>query len=44
MLKVLKNSEALSEMCAEDNYQIIQEACAGVSCEQGRVNAGKNVQ
>ena len=31
----------LSEMCAEDNYQIIQEACAGLSCEQGGVNAGK---
>ena len=31
----------LSEMCAEDNYQIIQESCAGLSCEQVGVNAGK---
>ena len=31
----------LSEMCSEDNYRIGQEACAGLSCEEGGLNAGK---
>ena len=32
---------SLSTMCAEDNFQIVQDACAGLSCEKGGVNAGK---
>ena len=32
---------SLSTMCAEDNFQIVQDACAGLSCEKGGVNAGR---
>ena len=31
----------LSELCAEDNYRIIEEACAGLTCEEGGLNSGK---
>ena len=33
--------ERLSEMCAEDNQRTIKEACEGLTCETGGVNAGK---
>ena len=38
-LKEVENK--LSEMCAEENVAIINEACAGLTCEGGGVNAGK---
>ena len=28
-------------MCAEDNQKKIKEACEGLTCETGGVNAGK---
>ena len=28
-------------MCAEDNLKLIKEACGGVTCEEGGMNAGK---
>ena len=31
----------LSEMCSEDKYRIVQEACAGLSCEEGGLNDSK---
>ena len=38
----LKNvEEKLAEMCAEDNWKVIQEACAEIACETGGVNARK---
>ena len=33
--------DKLSEMCSEDNLKIIQKACAGLSCENGGINASK---
>ena len=38
----LKDVEAkLATICASDNVRIITEACAGLTCEGGGVNAGK---
>ena len=33
--------ERLSQMCAEDKQKTIKEACEGLTCETGGVNAGK---
>ena len=33
--------EKMADMCARDNYQIIQEACEGLACTEGGVNVGK---
>ena len=33
--------EKLSQLCAEDNLKLIKEACGGVTCEEGGMNAGK---
>ena len=32
---------ALSNMCAEENYKTVNEACAGLSCEKGGKNVSK---
>ena len=41
-LEKLKDVERiLSEMCAEDNFKIVKEACQGLACEEGGVNATK---
>ena len=32
---------ALSNMCAEENYKTVNEACAGLSCEEGGINVSK---
>ena len=34
-------NEQLSELCAEDNLKLIQEACKGMSCEEGGINPAK---
>ena len=31
----------LSEMCAEENARIIEDACGGLTCETGGINVGK---
>ena len=31
----------MSEMCSEENYKLIKEACAGSTCEEGGMPAGK---
>ena len=31
----------LAEMCADDNFKIIKEACSGLTCDTGGINAGK---
>ena len=31
----------LSELCAKENFKIINEACNGISCESGGINSGK---
>ena len=34
-------NEALSNMCSDQNAKLIKEACQGLSCENGEVNAGR---
>ena len=36
-----KVNAKLSELCAEDNLKLIQEACKGMSCEEGGMNPAK---
>ena len=36
-----KVDRELSEMCSEENYKIIKEACVGATCEEGGMSAGK---
>ena len=38
----LKEVEAqLATICASDNAKMIEEACAGLTCEGGGINSGK---
>ena len=34
----------LSEMCSEENYKVIKEACEGATCEEGGMPSGKLCQ
>ena len=38
-LKQVENK--LSELCAEENFKIINESCEGLACEEGGINMGK---
>ena len=38
---LIEVEEKLADLCAEDNWKIIKEACEEVSCESGGVNARK---
>ena len=41
-IKALEDvDKKLSELCAKDNVRMINEACEGLSCESGGINAGK---
>ena len=39
MLKIVESK--LAEICADDNIKIIKDACEGLTCEEGGVNAAK---
>ena len=41
-VKALQDVEdKLSEMCAEENMKLIQEACGSISCEEEGINSAK---
>ena len=41
-IKALEDvDKKLSKLCAKDNVRMINEACEGLSCESGGINAGK---
>ena len=33
----------LAEICADDNLKLSEEACEGLTCEEGGINVGSNV-
>ena len=39
--KLKQVEKKLAKICAEDNAKIIENACTGLTCEEGGVNAGK---
>ena len=41
MEKLKDVDRILSEMCAQDNFKILKEACQGLACDEGGVNATK---